>query len=82
MLTATEAVRQLAEREVSSEELVRDCLDRIGERERELRAWSHVDPDKAIAQARERDEEEPRGPLHGLPVGVKNVIDTADMPTS
>jgi Asp-tRNA(Asn)/Glu-tRNA(Gln) amidotransferase A subunit family amidase len=82
MVTATEAVRLLSEREVSSEELVRDCLDRIGARERELRAWTHVDPDKAIAQARARDDEEPRGPLHGLPVGVKNVIDTADMPTS
>ena len=82
MVTATEAVRLLSEREVSSEELVRDCLDRIGEREGELRAWTHVDPDKAIATARARDDEEPRGPLHGLPVGVKNVIDTADMPTS
>ena len=82
MVTATEAVRLLSERELSSEELVRDCLDRIREREGELRAWTHVDPDKAIATARERDDEEPRGPLHGLPVGVKNVIDTADMPTS
>ena len=61
---------------------MRECLDRIGEREGELRAWTHLDPDEAIAQARERDDEEPRGPLHGLPVGVKNVIDTADMPTS
>ena len=82
MVTATEAVRLLSEREVSSEELVRECLERIGEREGELRAWTHVDSDKAIATARERDDEEPRGPLHGLPVGVKNVIDTADMPTS
>ena len=61
---------------------MRECLERIGEREGELQAWTHVDPDKAIATARERDDEEPRGPLHGLPVGVKNVIDTADMPTS
>ena len=82
MVTATEAVQLLADREVSSEQLVRDCLERIGERDGELRAWSHVDPDKAIARARARDKEEPRGPLHGLPVGVKNVIDTADMPTS
>ena len=58
-----------------------ECLDRIGEREGELRAWTHVNPDRAIAQARGCDKEEPRGPLHGLPVGVKDVIDTVDMPT-
>ena len=61
---------------------MRECLERIEEREGELRAWAHLDPEQAIAQARARDEEEPRGPLHGLPVGVKDVIDTADMPTS
>jgi Asp-tRNA(Asn)/Glu-tRNA(Gln) amidotransferase A subunit family amidase len=81
MLTATDAARLLAAREVSSEELVRGCLERIEAREGELRAWAHLDPDAAIAQARGRDEEAPRGPLHGLPVGVKDVIDTADMPT-
>ena len=82
MVAATEAVRLLAEREVSSQELVRDCLDRIEEREPELRAWVHLDPDHALAQARARDDEAPKGPLHGLPVGVKDVIDTADMPTA
>ena len=61
---------------------MRECLERIDERERELRAWAHLDPERAIAQARERDGEEPRGPLHGIPVGVKNIIDTVDMPTS
>jgi Asp-tRNA(Asn)/Glu-tRNA(Gln) amidotransferase A subunit family amidase len=81
-LAATEAARLLAEREVSSQELVRECLDRIEEREDELRAWAHLDPEHAIAQARARDDEAPRGPLHGLPVGVKDVIDTADLPTA
>jgi Asp-tRNA(Asn)/Glu-tRNA(Gln) amidotransferase A subunit family amidase len=81
-LAATEAARLLAEREVSSEELVHECLDRIEEREDELRAWAHLDPEEAIAQARARDDETSRGPLHGLPVGVKDVIDTADMPTA
>ena len=47
----------------------------------ELRAWAYLDADAALAQARARDAEAPRGPLHGLPVGVKDVIDTADMPT-
>jgi Asp-tRNA(Asn)/Glu-tRNA(Gln) amidotransferase A subunit family amidase len=82
MPTAVDASRLLAAGELRSEEVVRECLERIAAREGELRAWAHVDPDRAIAQARERDGEEPRGPLHGIPVGVKNVIDTADMPTS
>src|SRR3954451_5507000 len=82
MLAATEAARLLAAREASSEELVRGCLERIEAREGELRAWAWLDPELAIAQARARDEEAPRGPLHGLPVGVKDVIDTADMPTA
>jgi Asp-tRNA(Asn)/Glu-tRNA(Gln) amidotransferase A subunit family amidase len=81
VLEAIESARLLADREVRSEELVRECLERIEARDGELRAWAHVDPDHALAQARARDEEAPRGPLHGLPVGVKDVIDTADLPT-
>jgi Asp-tRNA(Asn)/Glu-tRNA(Gln) amidotransferase A subunit family amidase len=64
-----------------AEERVRECLARIEAREDELRAWAYLDADAALAQARARDAETPRGPLHGLPVGVKDVIDTADMPT-
>ena len=64
-----------------AEERVRECLARIEAREGELRAWAWLDADAALAQARARDAEAPRGPLHGLPVGVKDVIDTADMPT-
>ena len=66
----------------SAEERVRECLERIDAWEGELRAWAWLDPDAALAQARARDAEAPRGPLHGLPVGVKDVIDTADMPTA
>ena len=65
-----------------AEERVRECLERIEAREGELRAWAWLDADAALAQARARDAEAPRGPLHGLPVGVKDVIDTADMPTA
>ena len=81
MLTATEAARLLRAGKVSSEELVRGCVERIDAREGELRAWAHLDPELAIAQARARDEQAPRGPLHGLPAGVKDVIDTSDLPT-
>jgi len=82
MLSATEASRQIAARELSSVELVSACLERIAAREPELRAWAWLDEDAALARARERDGEPSRGPLHGLPVGVKDVIDTADMPTA
>ena len=82
MLSATDAARLIAARELSSEELVSACLARIVERESALRAWAHLDAEAALAQARERDAEPPRGPLHGIPVGVKDLIDTADMPTT
>jgi Asp-tRNA(Asn)/Glu-tRNA(Gln) amidotransferase A subunit family amidase len=81
-LSAIDAGRQLAARELSSVELVSACLERIAAREPELRAWAHLDSQLALAEARERDDEERRGPLHGLPVGVKDVIDTADLPTA
>jgi Asp-tRNA(Asn)/Glu-tRNA(Gln) amidotransferase A subunit family amidase len=81
-LSATEAARLLAARELSSEELVSSCFERIAAREPELRAWAWLDEEAALAQARSRDGEEPRGPLHGIPVGVKDVIDTADLPTA
>jgi Asp-tRNA(Asn)/Glu-tRNA(Gln) amidotransferase A subunit family amidase len=80
-LTAAEAVAAMARGELSSEELTRACLDRIAERDAIVRAWAFVDRDRALRQARERDREPSRGPLHGLPVGVKDMIDTVDMPT-
>ena len=64
-----------------SEQLVSACLERIAEREREVHAWAYLDAERALAEARERDREAPRSVLHGVPVGIKDVIDTADMPT-
>ena len=66
---------------MKSETLVSACLERIAKREPEVHAWAYVDPQRALAEARERDREAPRSPLHGVPVGIKDVIDTADMPT-
>ena len=81
-LSASHAAAKIAARDISSEELVRDCLARIEARNADLHAWTHVDPDYALAQARACDEAaEPAGPLHGVPVGIKDVLDTADMPT-
>jgi Asp-tRNA(Asn)/Glu-tRNA(Gln) amidotransferase A subunit family amidase len=66
---------------MSAEARVRACLDRIAEREETIGAWTHVDADAALAAARTLDRGPERGPLHGVPIGVKDIIDTADMPT-
>ncbi|MSQ57879.1 MAG: amidase [Limnohabitans sp.] len=81
-LSATEAVRLILLGKLSSEDLVKACLDRIALRDRAVNAWACVDADSALEQARKRDTwTGPRGPLHGIPIGVKDVIDTVDMPT-
>lgn len=84
-LTAAQAARMIAAGELSSAELVGACLARIEAREGELRAWAFLDPARAMEAARLRDAELARGhgvgPLHGVPVGIKDVIDTGDMPT-
>jgi len=80
-LTAAEAGRRIARGQLTSEALVASCLERIAARERDVRAWAFLDPDLALRQARRLDREAPRSPLHGVPFGIKDVIDTADMPT-
>jgi len=81
-LSASEAARLLATREISAEEMTRACLARIEEREAVIGAWIYIDADAALAQARLLDSGPVCGPLHGLPVAVKDLIDTADMPTA
>jgi Asp-tRNA(Asn)/Glu-tRNA(Gln) amidotransferase A subunit family amidase len=80
-LSATEAAHRIAAGSLTSEALVAACLERIAAREPEVQAWACLDPDLALRQARERDREPPRGPAHGIPFGIKDIIDTADMPT-
>src|SRR5512135_3090680 len=81
-ISATEAARLIAARKLTSETLVAACLDRIRVRDGDIRAWTHCDPDFALRQARERDRASaPLGPLHGVPIGFKDVFDTADFPT-
>ncbi len=84
-LTALEAVSAIQDRRLSSADLVQDCLDRIAECEPGIKAWAFLDPERALAQARAADDAmvagKASGPLHGIPVGVKDIFDTADMPT-
>jgi len=81
-LTAAAASDLIARKELSCEELTRSCLERISDRDPVVRAWTHVDPEQAIRHARELDRQPPRSPLHGIPFGIKDVIDTADLPTT
>ena len=82
LLSACEAAEQLAQRGLRAEDLVRDCLARIDAREAEVQAWNHVARDAALARARALDQGAHQGLLHGLPIGVKDLIATADMPTT
>ena len=80
-LSALEARDLMAAGSLTSEALVQSCLDRIREREDTVQAWSHVDWEGALERARECDRTPSKGPLHGIPVGIKDIVDTADMPT-
>lgn len=78
-LSAIEALRRFRAGTLTPEELLADCLDRIAEREPDVRAWAHLDP--AIARAGLSSARATTGPLRGIPVGVKDVFDTSDQPT-
>lgn len=81
-LEAWQAAQLLARREITAVDLMRACLDRIAEREPSVHAFAHLAADAALAQAKTLDAGASRGPLHGLPLGVKDIFDTADMPTA
>ena len=80
-LPAAQASRLMAAGKLGCEEYTRAFVERIKERDALIRAWAWVDPEHALRQARERDREPRRGPLHGMPLGVKDVINTRDLPT-
>jgi len=81
-LSATELSRQLVRRDISACELVRACLSRIESRELQVGAWNYVAADAALSRAKQLDEGPVQGLLHGLPIGVKDLFDTHDMPTT
>ena len=79
-LSATSLPHRVAAGELSAEAIVRSCLDRIRERDGVVRAWAHLDPDQALAAARTCDRTGRAGLLRGVPFGIKDIFDTADMP--
>ena len=85
LISATEAARLIRDGVISSEQLVGACLSRIRDVDSEIQAWAFLDPDYALEQARAADalrlEGKSIGPLHGVPIGIKDIFDTADMPT-
>ncbi len=80
-LTATEIAAATTSGQVTCEAVTRACLERIAERDGAVMAWFHLNPEHAIAQARALDRGPKKGPLHGVPFGVKDIIDTFDLPT-
>ncbi|MBO0709855.1 MAG: amidase [Acetobacteraceae bacterium] len=76
-LTATEARRRIVAGTLRPVEFMEACLERIAAREPAIRAFAYFDP----AAARKAASIARPGPLHGLPVGIKDILDTADMPT-
>lgn len=82
LLSATQAAEKIASGETTSLAIVEDCLARIAARESDIRAWAFIDPEMARRQARARDQELRRSAFHGLPIGIKDIFDTFDMPTA
>jgi Asp-tRNA(Asn)/Glu-tRNA(Gln) amidotransferase A subunit family amidase len=81
-LTATEGLKAIAGGKLTAEAWVRSCLERIQDREPTVQAWEYLDRDGALARAREIDMAGGGGLAAGVPFGVKDIIDTADMPTA
>jgi Asp-tRNA(Asn)/Glu-tRNA(Gln) amidotransferase A subunit family amidase len=84
-LGTAQAARLIAAGDLTSEALVGACLARIAACDAAVQAWAFLDSDLALAQARAADtrqtDGQTLGPLHGVPIGIKDIIDTADMPT-
>lgn len=80
-LSASEVARGVAAGRFTAEAVMRACLDRIETRDKQVKAWAFVDPDLALQQARAIDKSTDKGPLAGVPLGIKDIIDTFDMPT-
>ncbi len=84
--TIAEAARQIAAKQLSPVELTRACLNRVHKLDGELSAFVHLTEERALADARAAEAaimaQGPKGPLHGIPVGLKDIVDTKGIPTT
>ena len=84
-MSATEAKKLIERRKITSVDLISSYLNRCNQREKLVQAWAYLDSKNALFQAQECDlcqiEDIKKRPLHGLPIGIKDIFDTADMPT-
>ena len=84
-LSTIEAAAAIGKGDIRSADLVAACLARVKAREGDIKAWAYLDPDHAMAQAKAADDAQRSGrgvgALNGVPVAIKDIIDTADMPT-
>jgi amidase len=81
MYSAVEASALIKKGKLTAVQLAEAFLSRVSEREEAVQAWAYIDPKQVIDRARALDQVPRRSPLHGLPIGVKDIIDTIDMPT-
>lgn len=82
-LTAAQVVAQIRSGTLTVEKYAQSLLAHIKQRDDAVKAWAYLDPENVLAQAKELDKVPPerRGPLHGVSIGVKDIIYTKDMPT-
>jgi len=84
-LSAVEMVQSLKKGEITSEELVKSYIEQIKKKEKEVEAWEFFDQELVLNQAKKLDElhqSGKHGDLHGIPVGIKDIFDTENMPTT
>ncbi|HEY1258002.1 MAG TPA: amidase, partial [Stellaceae bacterium] len=84
--TIAEAAKLIEAKQLSPVELTRACLDRVAALDDQLRAFIHLTPERALAEARAAEQaimaNGPKGPLHGIPIGLKDIVDTKGIPTT
>src|SRR5271168_4625949 len=84
--TVAEAARAIAAKQLSPVDLTRACLDRVHKLDGELNAFVHLTEERALADARAAEAaimaRGPKGPLHGIPIGLKDIVDTKGIPTT
>ncbi|MFE3058734.1 amidase [Nocardia sp. NPDC059239] len=80
-MSAREIVAATTSGSLSATEVLTALIRRIEVREPQVKAWAHLDLDRALAAARRLDSSPERGPMHGVPIGVKDVLATKGVPT-